>query len=116
MLWFGHIKAPLSSYGTWHVKGFIDRCLPRRRYYLLDYKSNWLGEDSSAYTQAMAAAMQAHRYDLAISLYAQLLRICAIVLLITTERHFGGVIYLFLRGVDKEHPQQGSTRPDPTPG
>lgn len=32
------------------------------------------------------------------------------------ERHFGGVIYLFLRGVDKEHPQQGSTRPDPTPG
>ncbi|HDB9459336.1 TPA: hypothetical protein O7N36_004878, partial [Escherichia coli] len=30
------------------------------------------------------------------------------------ERHFGGVIYLFLRGVDKEHPQQGiyTTRPN----
>ncbi|WP_180327087.1 hypothetical protein, partial [Escherichia coli] len=30
------------------------------------------------------------------------------------ERHFGGVIYLFLRGVDKEHPQQGiyATRPN----
>lgn len=32
------------------------------------------------------------------------------------DRHFGGVIYLFLRGVDKEHPQQGFTQPDPTPG
>ena len=32
--------------------------------------SNWLGEDSSAYTQqAMAAAMQAHRYDLQYQLY-----------------------------------------------
>lgn len=29
------------------------------------------------------------------------------------ERHFGGVIYLFLRGVDKEHPQQRDLR-DPT--
>ena len=30
------------------------------------------------------------------------------------ERHFGGVIYLFLRGVDRENPQQGiyATRPD----
>ena len=30
------------------------------------------------------------------------------------EHHFGGVIYLFLRGVDKEHPQQGiyTTRPN----
>ena len=30
------------------------------------------------------------------------------------ERHFGGVIYLCLRGGDKEHPQQGiyATRPN----
>lgn len=56
------------------------------RYYLLDYKSNWLGEDSSAYTQqAMAAAMQAHRYDLQYQLYTwRCIVICAIALLITT--------------------------------
>ncbi|MEN1494489.1 hypothetical protein AAIH17_35240, partial [Pseudomonas aeruginosa] len=53
------------------LKGFIDLVFRHEgRYYLLDYKSNWLGEDSSAYTQqAMAAAMQAHRYDLQYQLY-----------------------------------------------
>lgn len=69
------------------LKGFIDLVFRHEgRYYLLDYKSNWLGEDSSAYTQqAMAAAMQAHRYDLQYQLYTwRCIVICAIALLITT--------------------------------
>lgn len=87
------------------------------RYYLLDYKSNWLGEDSSAYTQqAMAAAMQAHRYDLQYQLYTLALHryLRHRIADYDYDRHFGGVIYLFLRGVDKEHPQQGiyTTRPN----
>ena len=53
------------------LKGFIDSVFRHEgRYYLLDYKSNWLGENSAAYTQqAMAAAMQMHRYDLQYQLY-----------------------------------------------
>ena len=87
------------------------------RYYLLDYKSNWLGEDSSAYTQqAMDSAMQAHRYDLQYQLYTLALHryLRHRITDYDYERHFGGVIYLFLRGVDSEEPQQGiyATRPD----
>ncbi|STR44148.1 exodeoxyribonuclease V subunit beta [Klebsiella michiganensis] len=41
------------------------------RYYLLDYKSNWLGENREAYTQdAMRQAMRSHRYDLQYQLYS----------------------------------------------
>ena len=100
------------------LKGFIDLVFRHEgRYYLLDYKSNWLGEDSSAYTQqAMAAAMQAHRYDLQYQLYTLALHryLRHRIADYDYERHFGGVIYLFLRGVDKEHPQQGiyTTRPN----
>ncbi|MBL2587828.1 exodeoxyribonuclease V subunit beta, partial [Klebsiella pneumoniae] len=48
------------------LKGFIDLVFRHEgRYYLLDYKSNWLGEDREAYTRpAMEQAMRAHRYDL----------------------------------------------------
>ncbi|HAN4084222.1 TPA: exodeoxyribonuclease V subunit beta [Escherichia coli] len=100
------------------LKGFIDLVFRHEgRYYLLDYKSNWLGEDSSAYTQqAMAAAMQAHRYDLQYQLYTLALHryLRHRIADYDYDRHFGGVIYLFLRGVDKEHPKQGiyTTRPN----
>lgn len=100
------------------LKGFIDLVFRHNgRYYLLDYKSNWLGESSDAYTQpAMAQAMQAHRYDLQYQLYTLALhrylrhRIAGY----DYEQHFGGVIYLFLRGVDRDVPGQGifATRPD----
>ncbi|SQA99694.1 Exodeoxyribonuclease V beta chain [Cedecea neteri] len=100
------------------LKGFIDLVFRwQGRYYLLDYKSNWLGEDSSAYTQqAMAAAMQSHRYDLQYQLYTLALhrylrhRMAGY----DYQQHFGGVIYLFLRGVEQGKPEQGifSTRPD----
>lgn len=99
------------------LKGFIDLVFRHNgRYYLLDYKSNWLGENSSAYTpEAMAAAMQAHRYDLQYQLYTLALHryLRHRIADYDYERHFGGVIYLFLRGVDSEQPQQGiyTTRP-----
>jgi exodeoxyribonuclease V, beta subunit len=99
------------------LKGFIDLVFRHDgRYYLLDYKSNWLGENRDAYTQqAMAQAMQSHRYDLQYQLYSLALHRYLRHRLADYdyERHFGGVIYLFLRGVDGEPGQQGifSTRP-----
>lgn len=99
------------------LKGFIDLVFCwHGRYYLLDYKSNWLGEDSSAYTQsAMEGAMAQHRYDLQYQLYTLALhrylghRLAGY----DYEQHFGGVIYLFLRGVDAEHPDNGIFRHRP---
>ncbi|WP_310606414.1 exodeoxyribonuclease V subunit beta [Buttiauxella brennerae] len=100
------------------LKGFIDLVFRwEGRYYLLDYKSNWLGEDSSAYTQqAMAAAMQSHRYDLQYQLYTLALHryLRHRIPDYDYQTHFGGVIYLFLRGVESNGSSQGifSTQPD----
>ncbi|KFK92393.1 MULTISPECIES: exodeoxyribonuclease V subunit beta [unclassified Serratia (in: enterobacteria)] len=100
------------------LKGFIDLVFCwQGKYYLLDYKSNWLGEDSRAYTQqAMERAMVEHRYDLQYQLYTLALHRYLGHRLADYDynRHFGGVIYLFLRGVDAEHPGNGifACKPD----
>ncbi|SFN09370.1 DNA helicase/exodeoxyribonuclease V, beta subunit [Izhakiella capsodis] len=100
------------------LKGFIDLVFCwQGKYYLLDYKSNWLGEDASAYTrQAMEAAMCSHRYDLQYQLYSLALHryLRQRIKDYDYQRHFGGVIYLFLRGIDGENNGNGvfSTRPD----
>lgn len=100
------------------LKGYIDLVFRHEgRYFLLDYKSNWLGDSSDAYTQdAMASAMQQHRYDLQYQLYTLALHryLRHRIADYRYEDHFGGVIYLFLRGVDATDPNSGifSTRPD----
>ncbi len=96
------------------LKGFIDLVFCwEGKFYLLDYKSNWLGESAAAYTQpAMAQAMAEHRYDLQYQLYSLALhrylrhRLAGYDI----DRHFGGVIYLFLRGIDQQHPENGIFR------
>ncbi|ADO47182.1 exodeoxyribonuclease V subunit beta [[Enterobacter] lignolyticus] len=99
------------------LKGFIDLVFRHDgRYYLLDYKSNWLGESHEAYTRpAMEQAMQSHRYDLQYQLYSLALHRYLRHRLADYdyERHFGGVIYLFLRGMDGSDSGQGifTTRP-----
>ena len=64
----------------------------------------------------MASAMQMHRYDLQYQLYTTALHryLRHRIANYRYEDHFGGVIYLFLRGVDAADPQSGifSTRPD----
>jgi len=86
------------------LKGFIDLVFTHGgRYYILDYKSNHLGDDYSAYGPAeMAAAMLAHRYDLQSVLYVLALHRLLKARLpgYDYERHMGGAVYLFLRGVD----------------
>ncbi|WP_300000400.1 exodeoxyribonuclease V subunit beta [uncultured Cedecea sp.] len=100
------------------LKGFIDLVFCwQGKYYLLDYKSNWLGEEGSAYSpQAMEQAMKSHRYDLQYQLYSLALhrylrhRLAGY----DYQQHFGGVIYLFLRGIEQDKPGQGifTTCPD----
>lgn len=93
------------------LKGFIDLVFCwQDKYYLLDYKSNWLGEDSSFYTRAaIECTMAEHRYDLQYQLYTLALHRYLRHRLVdyNYQCHFGGVIYLFLRGVDALHPGNG---------
>ncbi|PKH25042.1 exodeoxyribonuclease V subunit beta [Enterobacterales bacterium CwR94] len=100
------------------LKGFIDLVFHwQGKYYLLDYKSNWLGEDASAYTsQAMAQAMLAHRYDLQALLYTLALHryLRHRIADYDYDQHIGGAIYLFLRGIDAEKPGQGVWQAKPS--
>jgi exodeoxyribonuclease V beta subunit len=87
------------------VKGFIDLVFCHQaRYYVLDYKSNHLGDSRQAYgPEAMAAAVLEHRYDLQYVLYTLALHRLLKARLpdYDYQRHMGGVLYLFLRGVDE---------------
>ena len=86
------------------LKGFIDLVFCHGgRYFVLDYKSNYLGDDATAYDKdAMAHAMAGHRYDLQSVLYILALHrlLKARVREYDYDRDVGGAVYLFLRGVD----------------
>ncbi|RON49593.1 exodeoxyribonuclease V subunit beta [Pseudomonas frederiksbergensis] len=83
-------------------KGFIDLTFEHDgRYYVADYKSNWLGVDDMAYTeQAMEQSILDNRYDLQYVLYLLALhrQLKARLPDYDYERHVGGALYLFLRG------------------
>lgn len=95
------------------LKGFIDLVFEwQGRWYLLDYKSNHLGMNPADYSRpALEQAMAEHRYDLQYQLYSLALHRLLTLRLpgYDFEQHFGGVFYLFLRGM----PQGGifHTRP-----
>ncbi|MEI8264898.1 MAG: exodeoxyribonuclease V subunit beta [Betaproteobacteria bacterium] len=84
------------------LKGFIDLVFEHEgRYFVADYKSNWLGAQDADYTPTrMQQAVLDKRYDLQYVLYVfalhRLLR--SRLAGYDYERHVGGAVYLFLRG------------------
>lgn len=90
---------PLHGY----MKGFIDLVFEAEgRFYLVDYKSNWLGENCAAYQQPRLASVMAHEnYVLQYLIYSVALHryLRWRVSDYAYERHFGAVFYLFLRGM-----------------
>ncbi|WP_159653964.1 exodeoxyribonuclease V subunit beta [Vibrio atypicus] len=88
------------------LKGFIDLVFEDSgKYYVLDWKSNYLGDDVSHYHgDALKAAMADHRYDLQYQIYALALHrfLRSRLPNYDYQHHFGGVYYLFLRGMDGE--------------
>ena len=83
-------------------KGFVDLVFEHQgRFYVADYKSNWLGADDGAYSpEAMTAAVLENRYDLQYVLYLLALhrQLKARLPDYDYDRHMGGAVYLFLRG------------------
>ncbi|WP_395480179.1 exodeoxyribonuclease V subunit beta [Candidatus Curculioniphilus buchneri] len=90
------------------IKGMLQGCIDlifrwKDLYYLLDFKSNWLGKDSTSYTQLkMEQAMIINRYELQYQIYTLALDRFLRHRLIkyNYQSNFGGVFYLFLRGID----------------
>ncbi|CDH46751.1 exodeoxyribonuclease V subunit beta [Candidatus Contendibacter odensensis] len=93
---------PLRGY----MKGFMDLVFEAEgRFYLVDYKSNWLGAELAAYRRAsLDEAMARDSYVLQYLIYTVALHryLRLRVLDYDYERHFGGVFYLFLRGMNPE--------------
>lgn len=92
--------APMHGY----LKGFIDVLFEHEgRYYLVDWKSNHLGDGPADYTPSRLARVMAEsyyflQYHLYVLALDQLLR--RRLPDYDYQRHFGGVYYLFLRGVE----------------
>jgi exodeoxyribonuclease V beta subunit len=91
--------APLDGY----LKGFIDLVFCQAdRFHVLDWKSNHLGFTPADYgQQRLSAAMAAHGYHLQHLIYSVALHryLRHRITDYDYESHFGGVHYLFVRGV-----------------
>jgi exodeoxyribonuclease V beta subunit len=89
------------------MRGFIDLVFRwQGRYYLVDYKTNHLGERLDDYAApGLAHAMAHHRYDLQYLVYTVALHryLARRVPGYSYEQHFGGAYYLFLRGMRPTH-------------
>lgn len=85
------------------MTGFIDLVFEHGgRYFLVDYKSNHLGDGFENYApHRLQSAMLAHRYDLQYLIYTVALHryLRLRIADYDYERDFGGVYYLFLRGM-----------------
>jgi len=99
------------------MRGFLDLLFRfKDRYYLIDWKSNWLGSQPADYgLEGMKRAMLEHNYYLQYHLYT-----LAVDLFLGRrfpgydyQTHFGGVYYIFLRGMDPKDPSRGIFRDRP---
>ena len=86
------------------LRGFVDLTVEHGgRWYIIDYKSNWLGADSASYDPtALRRATFAGGYPLQYLIYLVALHrhLGTRLAGYDYERHIGGVFYLFLRGMD----------------
>jgi exodeoxyribonuclease V beta subunit len=93
------------------MRGFIDLFFEfNDRYYIVDWKSNWLGPRPSDYGKdGIKACMLQHSYVLQYHLYtvAADLYLSRRIPGYEYDKHFGGIFYVFFRGLDRENPSRG---------
>lgn len=100
------------------MHGFVDLVfVAGDKYYVVDWKSNHLGDDVTDYDRpALEEAMADAGYHLQYHLYAVALHRLLRLRLpdYDFKTHFGGVFYVFLRGVDPSRPELGVYRARPS--
>ncbi len=88
-----------------YLHGFIDLMFfYNGKFYILDYKSNFLGKNEDDYTKEnMDKAMTEHNYYLQAEIYAKALQkfLKNTVENFDYDKIFGGAFYLFIRGMSK---------------
>ena len=89
------------------MKGFVDLIFRfQDRFFIADYKSNHLGSGFDHYQpEQLRQAMLEHRYDLQYLIYTVALHryLGSRISGYDYDSHFGGVYYLFLRGMSPEN-------------
>ncbi|HZC59264.1 MAG TPA: 3'-5' exonuclease, partial [Chthoniobacterales bacterium] len=92
------------------MRGFIDLLFRfGEHYYIVDWKSNWLGNQPSDYdVEGIRACMLQHSYYLQYHLYAVAadLYLSRRISGYEYDKQFGGVFYVFFRGLDPEKPSR----------
>ncbi len=92
-----------------YLKGFIDLVFRYQgRWFVVDYKTNHLGDDVRAYSgDRLPAAMARGHYYLQYHLYSLALHryLCRRCPGYDYDRNFGGALYLFLKGMSPESAQ-----------
>jgi len=107
-----HDHAPLPPGGLPYLHGlmggFIDLVFEHQgKYFVADYKSNHLGNSYHDYHgEQLQSAMDQHRYDLQYLIYSLALHryLAERIKDYRYASHFGGVYYLFLRGMHPQNP------------
>lgn len=93
------------------MRGFIDLVFKfEEKYYLLDWKTNHLGNTFADYDVShLARNMEAAYYNLQYYIYTVALHkyLAGRVADYTYDTHFGGVFYLFIRGIHPDYPGSG---------
>jgi len=88
------------------LRGFIDLVFELNgKFYIVDWKSNYLGPEPEDYgDEALKNEMTAEYYVLQYHIYTLALHRYLMLRLpgYSYERHFGGVLYIFLRGVNNK--------------
>ncbi len=94
-----------------YVTGFIDLFFQYQgRFFIVDYKTNYLGDLADNYSKDnLVRAMAGHNYGLQYWIYTLVLdRYLKNALPgYSYERHFGGIFYLFVRGMAPSVPGSG---------
>lgn len=94
-----------------YLTGFVDLFFEHGgKFYIIDYKTNYLGDKLSDYSREnLVQAMTSHNYGLQFWIYTLVLHkhLQNMLTHYEYETHFGGVMYLFVRGMVPEQPGSG---------
>ncbi len=94
-----------------YLTGFVDLvCRYQGKYYVIDYKTNYLGGHLHDYTrEKVRMAMSDHNYGLQYWIYTLVLHrfLSGILSGYSYAKNFGGVFYLFARGMKPDCPGNG---------
>lgn len=102
-------QAPLISFNKLSgiLTGAIDMIFCwKNKYYIIDYKSNWLGENKNSYSnKKIINIIINNRYDIQYQIYSLALHkyLKMKIKNYKFKKNFGGVFYLFIRGINNEN-------------